>query len=277
MNKLPDYLKNLKYEINVDCFTKTNLPHIQPEILQLAVSVPISNPFGNESELEYHGKFVSMIMSDLSQSVVKTILKYIFNSGKKSFIDLTNRFGNPATQFENAASRSRKIIAKIHYDLPQKYLITGGRLASDYIMDSSAFVNLPFSNNITNNGGLIYPSGSIHLQTKRDVWIDPFMRWDDNHILCFDEVRLDISNFSFSLKNEATFRPQVLVSLDLRFEVINAEAFFIYEDDYKKNWDIQSIVKQEDRDKKIDYILDGDKESRSDSQIGIYFDDKLES
>lgn len=277
MDKLLDHLKNVKYEIDVDCFTKTNLPHIQPENFRLSVSVPMSHPFGNESEDLYYDKFSSMVLSEMSQSIVKKILQSIFNNGKKSFIDLTNRFGNPATQFENAASRSRKIIDKIHYDLPQKYLITGGRLASDYIMDSSAFVNLPFSNNISNNGGLIYPSGSIHLQTKRDVWIDPFMRWDDNHILCFDEVRLDISNFSFSLKNEATFRPQVLVSLDLRFEVINAEAFFIYEDDYKKNWNIQSIVKQENRDKKLDYILDGNQESGSNSQFGIYFDDKLES
>jgi hypothetical protein len=277
MDKLLDHLKNVKYEINVDCFEKVNLPHIQPEILQLSVSVPMSHPFGNESEDLYHDKFTTMIISEISQSVVKKILQSIFNNGKKSFIDLTNRFGNSATQFENAATRSRKIVAKIHYDLPQKYLITNGRICSDYFMDSSAFVPLPISNKITNSGGLIYPSGSIHLQTKRDIWIDPFMRWDDNHILCFDEVRLDISNFSFSLKNSATFAPQVLFSLDLRFEVINAEAFFIYEDDYKKNWDIQSIVKQEDRDKKIDYILDGNQESGSNSQFGIYFDDKLES
>ena len=114
MDKLLDYLQNVKYEINVDCFTKTNLPHIQPETLQLSVSVPMSHPFGDESEEEYHGKFVSVIVSDLSQSVVKTILKYIFNSGKKSFIDLTNRLGKPATQFENAASRTRKTIAKIY-------------------------------------------------------------------------------------------------------------------------------------------------------------------
>ena len=276
MDKLLDYLNNVKYEIDVDCFTKTNLPHIQPENFQLSVSVPMSHPFGNESEDLYHDKFSSMLLSEMSQSVVKKILQSIFNNGKKSFIDLTNRFGNPATQFETPASKSRKVIAKIYSDIRQEYLITSGRISSDFFMDSSAFANLPY-NNKTVVSGLIYPIGNIHLQSKRDVWIDPFMRWDDNHILCFDEVRLDISNFSFSLKNEATLAPQVLVSLDLRFEVINAEAFFIYEDDYKKNWDIQSIVKQEDRDKKIDYILDGNQESGSNSQFGIYFDDKLES
>lgn len=273
MYKILDHLKHINYEVDVDCFTKTSLPYKLPETLQLLVSMPMSV---GEVESDYNSKFISMITSDLSQSVVKTILKYIFDNGKKSFIDLTNRFGNPANHFENAATRARKTIAKIHFDLPQKYLITNGRICSDYFMDSSAFVNLPFSNKITNSGGLIYPSGSIHLQTKREVWIDPFMRWDDNHILCFDEVRLDISNLSFSLKNEATFAPNVLVSLDLRFEVINAEVFFIYEDDYKKNWDIQSIVKQENRDKKIDYILDGNKESGSNSQFGIYLSDKLE-
>jgi len=273
MDKLLDYLQNVKYEINVDCFTKTNLPYTHPETLQLSGCVPMSHHFGNESEEEY-GKFVSMIMSDLSQSVVKTILKYIFNSGKKSFIDLTNRFGKPATQFENAASRNRKTIVKICYDIPQKYLVTGGRITSDYFMDSSAFVNLPFNSKVS--GGLIYPIGNIQLGTKREVWVDPFMRWDDNYVLCFDSVKIDVSNFSFSTKNLSTFSPQVSISLDLRFEVVNPEVFFIYEDGYMKNWNIQSIIKQEDRDKKIDYILDGNQESGSDSQFGIYFDDKLE-
>jgi hypothetical protein len=254
MDKLLDNLKSIKYEIDVDCFKKCNLPHIQPEICQLSVSLPIAPETFYKSESEYHDKFISMILSEMSQSIVKKILQSIFDNGKKSFIDLTNRLTS-STQFENAATRARKTIAKIHYDLPQKYLITNGRICSDYFMDSSAFLPLPVSNKITNSSGLIYPSGSILLQTKRDVWIDPFLRWDDNHILCFDEVRLDISNFSFSIRNEATFSPKVLITLDLRFEVINPEVFFIYEDDYKKNWDIQSIVKQENRDKKIDYII----------------------
>jgi len=275
MDKLLDNLKNINYEIDVDCFKKCNLPHIQPEICQLSVNVPMSHPFGDESVDLYHDKFISMVLSEMSQSVVKKILQSIFDNGKKSFIDLTNRLTS-STQFENAATRARKTIAKIHYDLPQKYLITNGRICSDYFMDFSAFVPLPISNKITNSSGLIYPSGSILLQTKRDVWIDPYMRWDDNFILCFDEVILDISNFSFSIRNEATFSPKVLITLDLRFEVVNAEAFFIYEDDYKKNWDIQSIVKQDNRDKKIDYILDGNQESGPNSQFGFYSYTKLE-
>ena len=275
MDKLLDNLKSIKYEIDVDCFKKCNLPHIQPEICQLSVSLPIAPETFYKSESEYHDKFISMVLSEMSQSVVKKILQSIFDNGKKSFIDLTNRLTS-STQFENAATRARKTIAKIHYDLPQKYLITNGRICSDYFMDSSAFAPLPISNKITNSSGLIYPSGSILLQTKRDVWIDPFLRWDDNHILCFDEVRLDISNFSFSIRNEATFSPKVLIKLDLRFEVINPEVFFIYEDDYKKNWDIQSIVKQENRDKKIDYILDGNQESGPNSQFGFYSYTKLE-
>jgi hypothetical protein len=277
MDKLLDHLKNINYEIDVDCFTKASLSYKLPETLQLSVSFPMSPPFGNDSEDLYLDKFYNMILSEMSQSIVKKILQYIFDNGKKSFIDLTNHFGNPAIQFENAASRSRKTISKLYNDLPQKYLVTNGRISSDYFMDSSAFIPLPISNKIVNSSGLIYPSGSIHLQTKREVWVDPFMRWNDNHILCFDEVRLDISNLSFSMRNEDTFSPKVLVSLYLRFEIINPEVFFIYEDDYKKNWDIQSIVKKENRDTKIDYILDGNKESGPDSQFGIYLDNKLES
>lgn len=269
MDKLLDYLKSLKYDIGVDCFTKTNLPHIKPETLKLSVSVPMSHPFGNESEEEYHDKFVSMIVSDLSQSVVKNILQYVFKNGKKSFIDLTNQFGKSSIQFDS--SRTRKTIAKIYHDIPQKYLVTCGRISSDYFMDSSAFVNLPFNGKISSMN-LMYPVGSIQLGTKREVWVDPYMRWDDNYVLCFDDIRIDVSSFSFLLQNEA-----ILVTMDLRYELINPEAFFIYEDGYMKNLDIQSIVKQEDRDKKIDYILDENKESGSNSQFGFYLNNKLES
>jgi hypothetical protein len=272
MEKILDHLKNVKYDINIDCFTKTNLPHIRPETLQLSVQVPMGNPFGNEEE--YHGKFVSMIMNDLSQSVVKKIFQYVFENGKKSFIDLTNRFGN--SQFETHSTKSRKVFSKIHFDIPHSYLVTGGRIASDYFMDLPTFMNLPFTGNVSNSSGLVYPVGSIQLQTKREVWVDPFMRWDDNYILCFDYIYVDFGGLSFNLQNDSRFSPHIVVSLDLKFEVINPVVFFIYEDNYVKYWDIQSIVKQEDRDKKIDYILDESKESRQDSQFGFHFDDKLE-
>ena len=253
MNKLFDYLRNIKYDIGLGCFTKTNLPHIQPETLKLLVNVPMS------SEKDYHDKFVSNIISELSQSVVNTILTYIFNNGKKSFIDLTNRFGISTTQFKNPYSRSREIISKLDYDIPQKYLITGSRISSEYFIDSSSFY-LPFNSKIDiSNNSLMYPIGSITLGTKREVWVDPFMRWDDNYVLCFDDIRIDVSNFLVSVQNEPTnFPAKILVTLDLRYKVINPEVFFIYEDHYIKNWDIQSIVKQENRNKKIDDLLNGE-------------------
>jgi hypothetical protein len=274
MYKILDYFNSNPFKLNIECFTNCNLQHLRPELLK--ISVPISqNPFVSEDKFILD--FSSMLVSNFSQEVSKKVVNHIFSSEKKTFIDLTNRFGDTGHQFQNQSSKSRKIISKILYDIPQKYLVTCGRISSDYFMDSSAFINFPFDGKVSNYGGLMYPIGSIQLGSKREVWIDPFMRWDDNFIICFDEIRVDVSNFHSSIFNESTFSPKLQTMLDFRFEVINPEVFFIFEDDYMKNWDIQSIVKQENRDKKIDYILNEDREFGSNSQFGFYFDDKLES
>jgi len=259
-----EYFKDVKYGIDIECFKKSELKYNLAHNLKASLNLG-PNPF--LSEIEYYSKVSTMIISELNQQIVKTIFKYIFDNGKKSFINLSD------DRISSLDIRCRKILSKINIDVPQKYLIINGRIASDYFMDSSNFVNLPFTGKST-TGGLVYPIGSLQLMAKREIWIDPFMRYDDNHILCFDEVRIDVSNFRHSMQtNQPSFSPQILVELDLKYEVLNPEVFFILEDGNMKNWD---LIKAEIRESRIDYIIDGSKESRQDSQFGFHFDDKLE-
>ena len=73
--------------------------------------------------------------------------------------------------------------------------------------------------------------------------------------------------------NSDSFNPKLVIDFDFKFEVINPEVFFVFEDDYMKNW---GQLKQEHRDKKIDYILNGNQEFGQDSQFGFYSDSELE-
>lgn len=271
MDKILDYFNSNPFKLNIECFTNYNLQHLRPELLKLSVSIS-QNPFVSEDEFILD--FSSIVISNFSQEVGKKVVNHIFSSGKKTFIDLTNRFGTTGHQFQNQSSKSRKIISDL-ITRQQKYVISNSRISSE-IMDSRAFVNLTNAGIISSGAyscGLIYKIGKL---MEKDFWIDPFMRWDDNFILLFDEIRVDVSNFNSFVVNEANFSPKLQTMLDFRFEVINPEVFFIFEDDYMKNWNIQSIVKQENRDKKIDYILNEDKEFGSNSQFGFHFNDKLE-
>jgi len=267
VDKIIDHLRNVKFDLNIDCFTKSDLPYIQPEVLQFSVNSPMNGPL-IMNEDKYQDLYISMILETFRQSVSKSILKHVFTFGRKSFIDLGSRFGQSATLYQNQSSKSLKIA----YDLilkKRKYAIGNGRISSEYIMDSLGFYNSPLNSRTSN--GSVYKIGRL---SEIDFWIDPFMRWNDNFILLFDDVRVDISNFNFNINHTTSIIPRLIVSLDLKFDVINPEALFIFEDDYMDHW---SEYKQEDRDKKIDYILDGTKESGSNSQLGIYPNDKLES
>lgn len=207
-----------------------------------------------------------MILETFRQSVSKSILKHVFTFGRKSFIDLGSRFGQSATLYQNQSSKSRKITSDL-ISKKRKHAIGNSRISSEYIMDSPVFYNLPSSHHVSS----VYQIGKL---AGIDFWIDHICKWTDNFILLFDDVRVDISNFNFNINHTTSIIPRLIVSLDLKFDVINPEALFIFEDDYMDHW---SEYKQEDRDKKIDYILDGTKESGSNSQLGIYPNDKLES
>lgn len=275
MDKILDYIKGVKYEVGVECFTKSKIDFGYTHNVNLQYNIG-PNPF--ESEVEFSYKFSSMVFSELTQHIVKTIFKNILETGKKSFIDLSN-INKSQSIYDNQQTKSRKIISKIEHEILQKYLITNGRLSSDYFMDSLSFNSTPISRNIGNTSGLVYSVGKIQLSKIRELWIDPFLRWDDNHVLCFDEIKVDVSNLRHSIHSESgVFAPHILTSLDLKFEVLNPEVFFIFEDGNMKNWDlVRQYQIQEQREERIDYILDDNKESRSDSQFGIYFGDKLES
>lgn len=268
MDKIIDHLRNVKFNLDIDCFTKDFLPYIQPEVLQFSVNGPMNSTFIMDED-KYQNLYTSMIFESFRQSVSKYILKHMFTFGKKSFVDFTSRFGQSATLYQNQSSKSRKIISDL-ISKKRKHAIGNSRISSEYIMDSPGFYNLP-SIPIT-HGSSVYQIGKL---AGIDFWIDPICKWTDNFILLFDDVRVDISNFNFNIaQTTSSIIPRLIVSLDLKFDVINPEVIFVFEDDYRNNW---SEYKQEDRDKKIDYILDGTKESGSNSQLGIYPNDKLES
>jgi hypothetical protein len=266
MDKIVDYFNQYPFEILVKCFKKSKLPNSKVERMSLSLSLT-QNPFSTEEE--FIAKFASMVVSNFNDEISKKVFKYIFDFGKKSYVDLRNQFGASSALYQTQMTKSRKILSEI-YHKNWNHVITNGRISSEYIMDSSAFQNLPLSNSVNSSNGLSYPIGKL---MNMEIWIDPYMRWDDNYMISFGDVLTEVSNFRAQIINGPTFAPQLLIDFDFRFEVVEPEIFFVFEDEYMKNW---SNLKQEHRDKKIDYILNGNKESRQNSQFEFYSDTELE-
>jgi hypothetical protein len=82
-----EYFKDVKYDIDIECFKKSELKYNLAHNLKVSLNLG-PNPF--LSEIEYYSKTSTIIISELNQQIVKTIFKYIFDSGKKSFINLSD-------------------------------------------------------------------------------------------------------------------------------------------------------------------------------------------
>lgn len=252
IDKFTSYLKEIQYNIDVDCFTKYSLPHIKPNTLRVSMNLPTNDPFFDGDDERYYGKLSSIVNSELTRSIIKFIIKDIFDSERKSLIDLINRFGETGDKYQISSIKSSRILEKIKCDISQKYLLTNSRISSEYFMNLSSFVNFPLTNKVVSSGS-IYTVGCINLKNKREIWVDPYMKWDDNYILCFDDVNIDVGNYSFSVMNSDKVSPKFEVSLDLRYELVNTEVFFIFENDFMKNI---NEYKKINRDNNINILLD---------------------
>ena len=128
---------------------------------------------------------------------------------------------------ETTHAVQRKLITKIAHASnfiategrvgPAQYLITNGGLAAA-LQDIAGYTINPVSNaSKMNTNGQLYPMGSIG---GIQVYVDPYMRWDDNTIYIGRKNTVDQPGLIFvpylmaqsiSLISEATFAPRMLL------------------------------------------------------------------
>ncbi|MFW6225863.1 MAG: hypothetical protein ACOC3V_02790, partial [bacterium] len=100
---------------------------------------------------------------------------------------------------------------------PAQYVVTNGNLAS-VIQDIAGYTLNPVvgGSNLNTNGQL-YPVGKIGNMT---LYVDPYMRWDDNRIFLGRKNSVDQPGLLFlpylmaqsiSLISEATWAPRMLI------------------------------------------------------------------
>lgn len=187
-------------------------------------------------------KLESVLINELSQNISKEIVEKIKELGEKNRASYTvpkvagvSKFdlnvdtylAGVAPGGETTHSVQRKLISKVNNGSnyianegrvgPAQYIVTNGNIAS-VLQDTATYTlsTIPGGSNLNTNGQL-YPVGKIGAMT---LYVDPYMRWDDNRIFLGRKNSVDQPGLLFlpylmaqsiSLISEATWAPRMMI------------------------------------------------------------------
>jgi len=189
-------------------------------------------------------KLESVLINELTQTISKQILAKIRelasenrvshttpknSDGTPKFdynVDTYTAVNGPAPGGETYHSIQRKLVAKINNASnfiatdgrvgPAQYLVTNGNIAS-VLQDVAGYTINPANAGKLNTNGQLYPMGNIG---NISIYVDPYMRWDDNRIFLGRKNSVDQPGIVFipylmaqsiSLISEATWAPRMLI------------------------------------------------------------------
>jgi len=189
-------------------------------------------------------KLESVLINELTQTISKQIVMKIQELAEENRnshtapknADMTSKFDFDVDAYTSVAgsapggetyhSIQRKLIAKINNASnfiatdgrvgPAQYLVTNGNIAS-ILQDVAGYTLNPPTMSKMNTNGQLYPMGNIG---SISIYVDPYMRWDDNRIFLGRKNSVDQPGLIFvpylmaqsiSLISEATWAPRMLI------------------------------------------------------------------
>jgi hypothetical protein len=189
-------------------------------------------------------KLEGVLINELTQVISKEIVAKIRSLAAKNRISNTcpkNADGTSKFDFnvdtylsatgyapggETTHTIQRKLVAKINNASnfiatdgrigPAQYLVTNGNIAS-VLQDIAGYTLNPTNVGKLNTNGQLYPMGNIG---NIQIYVDPYMRWDDNQIFVGRKNTIDQPGLVFipylmaqsiSLISEATWAPRMLI------------------------------------------------------------------
>lgn len=193
-------------------------------------------------------KLEGVLINELTQVISKEIVGKVRNLAEKnrasytapktaggvskfdldvdSYITALSAGAGGGAMGETTHSIQRKLIAKINNASnfiatdgrvgPAQYLVTNGNLAS-VIQDIAGYTINPVNASKLNTNGQLYPMGNVG---SIAIYVDPYMRWDDNYIYLGRKNSVDQPGLLFipylmaqsiSLISEATWAPRMLI------------------------------------------------------------------
>lgn len=113
------------------------------------------------------------------------------------------------------------LIQSIGPGFPYKNIITSSKI-SNILSDFSQFI--PILNNSSQN---LYKIGKLY---DTNIWVDPFMKWDEKKILLFNNIVFNFDIIDISIHNECAFMPRLLLSFKLGFDIKENSKLVLFTD-----------------------------------------------
>lgn len=147
------------------------------------------------------------IEKDISQTISRKCIKNIIDNSRHEYLNLT-KYVNDVELDRQATDELIQYIIDSGY----KKCVLSSMLAT-CIQDNALFnfKILPKTQKLI-NGADIYNIGSIY---NVELYVDPYMRYDDNTVILLNEIRLNIDFIDSRLSNEATFHPRIVIDFNM--------------------------------------------------------------
>lgn len=223
-----------------------NLSNFESKNIGISVSIDEIESIRNKTGFLIDEHIFSLVVAEINQSIYKEITKKLFDTVKFDYIDLNK--GNYTNQMQSQRAIGDKIIeSKSEYSS----LIASGMMCSG-LSDVSGFSFV--SGSVFKGGGLPYSTGNL---MGIDVYVDPYMRYNDGRICLLDKVKINIKNFEFStdMNTLPTIMPRTLIKYDFSIELGDSKIIFVLGEEFG---DVTGQLKKLKRDIKIDNIINGD-------------------
>lgn len=222
---------------------KLNTCNYKPsDRVELSASInAIPSVFG----IDIQSAMLSHISGEFSSSLANKVLRSISNTQLIEFIDKRGVGDITLAPF----SITKYIVSDIiNHASGYSNIVCSGSVACILQDDSRFYIaGLPPSQL---KSGYMYHVGDI---SGIKIWVDPFMRYDDYKLLAFNNVGVDVNNFSSKIVAEATFVPKIVVGFDVDVIYDNVKKIYIITDNGGEGW---SLFMQHNRNSKINDVLD---------------------
>jgi len=212
-----------------------------PERVRISAQCPIDHS-GLGTGIDMEAAFIDQLKREVSRHCCNRIFKEISEADSFSIHD-----------FRRMSERelSSRIVEEIKAR-GFKNAVVSSKIGT-LIQDSASFLISSESMLPPLSGLDSYMIGSIY--GYHDVYVDPYMKWDDNRLLLFSDAFADASGFRCSdpIVDSHSFNPRMIIEFEFSYEIADTHSMFVRDD---SNTDIDPRLVSKMRDQKITRLLD---------------------
>lgn len=185
------------------------------------------------------------VKSEFNQNITKCIFNDLINTCKFDYYDISKSHNLDMMSINDLVKMSDFII---YSNNSQYENIIASPMVATVLQDLSRF---SVKSGFINSGiGRVYCVGSI---SGIQIWVDPFMKYNDTRIIMFNDVNINIEDLNMRMDyNNPSFNPRLMVSYRLSLDVGDSKVLFLL--DSQSHPEFQKY-KSLQRDIKINDIL----------------------